>query len=206
MKAEQFAKLKTLLQRVQQNSVFYQNKFKEAGFDIDTIQDPSDIAYIPFTTKEELREAYPLNIQAVPDEEIIRIHSSSGTTGKPIIIPYTAKDVDDWAEIMRRCLIVAGVTAKDRVQVTPGYGLWTAGIGFQAGVERVGAMTIPMGPGNTEKQLQMMMDLESTAIIATSSYALLLAEEIHKHGLKEHIHLRKAILGSERWGKRCARE
>ncbi|WP_371363790.1 Phenylacetate-coenzyme A ligase [Sporomusa rhizae] len=202
MKAEQFAKLKTLLQRVQQNSVFYQNKFKEAGFDIDTIQDPSDIAYIPFTTKEELREAYPLNIQAVPDEEIIRIHSSSGTTGKPIIIPYTAKDVDDWAEIMRRCLIVAGVTAKDRVQVTPGYGLWTAGIGFQAGVERVGAMTIPMGPGNTEKQLQMMMDLESTAIIATSSYALLLAEEIHKHGLKEHIHLRKAILGSERWGEK----
>lgn len=202
MKAEQFAKLKTLLQRVQQNSVFYQNKFKEVGFDIDTIQDPSDIAYIPFTTKEELREAYPLNIQAVPDEEIIRIHSSSGTTGKPIIIPYTAKDVDDWAEIMRRCLVVAGVTAKDRVQVTPGYGLWTAGIGFQAGVERVGAMTIPMGPGNTEKQLQMMMDLESTAIIATSSYALLLAEEIHKHGLKKHIHLRKAILGSERWGEK----
>lgn len=202
MKTEQFAKVKTLLQRVQQNSVFYQNKFKEAGFDIDTIQEPADIAFIPFTTKEELREAYPLNIQAVPDEEIIRIHSSSGTTGKPIIIPYTAKDVDDWAEIMRRCLTVAGITVKDRVQVTPGYGLWTAGIGFQAGVERVGAMAIPMGPGNTEKQLQMMMDLQSSAIIATSSYALLLSEEIHKRGLKEHINLRKAIIGSERWGEK----
>ncbi|WP_094607053.1 Phenylacetate-coenzyme A ligase [Sporomusa silvacetica DSM 10669] len=200
MNAEQFTKLQALLQRVQQKSPFYQNKFKAAGFDIADIQTPADIAQLPFTTKEELREAYPLNIQAAPDEEIVRIHSSSGTTGKPIIIPYTAQDVAVWAEMMHRCMSVAGLTAKDRVQITPGYGLWTAGIGFQAGVERLGAMAIPMGPGNTEKQLQMMVDLQSTAICATSSYALLLAEEIHKRGLKEHIKLKKAILGSERWG------
>lgn len=200
MKAEQFTKLKALLQRVQQQSPFYKNKFKAAGFDIDAIQDPADIIHIPFTTKEELREAYPLNIQAVPDEEVVRIHSSSGTTGKPIIIPYTAQDVDDWAEMMCRCMAVAGLTAKDRIQITPGYGLWTAGIGFQAGVEKLGAMAIPMGPGNTEKQLQMMMDLQSTAICATSSYALLLAEEIRKRDLKKNIKLKKAIIGSERWG------
>lgn len=202
MNENQLAKLKALLQRVQKNSTFYQEKFKKAGFQAEHVQEPADMGQIPFTTKEELREAYPLNIQAVPDEDVVRIHSSSGTTGKPIIIPYTAKDVDDWAEIMRRCLWVAGVTAKDRVQITPGYGLWTAGIGFQTGVERLGAMAIPMGPGNTEKQLQMMIDLESTAITATSSYALLLAEEIHKRGLKDQIKLRKAILGSERWGEK----
>ncbi|MBP2637639.1 MAG: Phenylacetate-coenzyme ligase [Firmicutes bacterium] len=200
MKPEQFTKFKKLLQRVQQQSPFYQNKFKEAGFDIDNVQKPEDIVHIPFTTKEELREAYPLNIQAVPDEEVVRIHSSSGTTGKPIIIPYTVTDVNTWAEMMSRCMTVAGLTAKDRIQITPGYGLWTAGIGFQAGVEKLGAMAIPMGPGNTEKQLQMMIDLQSTALCATSSYALLLAEEIRKRGLKNDIKLKKAILGSERWG------
>lgn len=200
MKADQFAKFQALLKRVRQNSSFYQKKFMAADFDIDSVQDQTDIERVPFTTKEELREAYPLNIQAVPDEEIVRIHSSSGTTGKPIIIPYTKSDVDEWAEMMCRCMSVAGINARDRVQITPGYGLWTAGIGFQAGVERLGAMAVPMGPGNTEKQLQMMIDLKSTAIAATSSYALLLAEEIHKRGLKDQIKLTKAILGSERWG------
>ncbi len=202
MKAEQFLKFKMLLQRVQRESRFYQNKFKEASFDIAGIQSPQDIAKIPFTTKEDLRAAYPLKLQAVPDEKIIRVHSSSGTTGKPVIIPYTAQDLDDWAEMMRRCMEVAGVTTSDRVQITPGYGLWTAGIGFQAGVEKLGAMAIPMGPGNTEKQLQLMVDLQSTAIVATSSYALLLAEEICKRKLRSNICLNKAILGSERWGEK----
>jgi phenylacetate-CoA ligase len=202
MKQEQFTKFKALLERVQKNSAFYKNKFAAIGLDINAIKEPSDIAGIPFTTKEELREAYPLGIQAVPDEEVVRIHSSSGTTGKPIIIPYTVNDVDTWAEMMSRCMKVAGVTNKDRVQITPGYGLWTAGIGFQAGAEKLGAMAIPMGPGNTEKQLQMMIDLESTVITATSSYALLLAEEIHKRGIKNEIKLKKGIIGSERWGEK----
>lgn len=202
MKAEQFIEFRTLLERVQKNSSFYKDKFAAAGLDSNDIKDPDHIEAIPFTTKEELREAYPLGIQAVPDEEIVRIHSSSGTTGKPIIIPYTVSDVETWAEMMSRCMTVAGVTNKDRVQITPGYGLWTAGIGFQAGVERLGAMAIPMGPGNTEKQLQMMIDLEATVLTATSSYALLLAEEIRKRGIKKEIKLRKGIIGSERWGEK----
>ena len=133
---------------------------------------------------------------------MVRIHSSSGTTGKPVIIPYTAKDVDDWATMFARCYETAGVTKKDRVHITPGYGLWTAGIGFQAGAEKLGAMVIPMGPGNTDKQLQMMIDLESTVLTATSSYALLLAEEIDKRGLKDKIHLKKGVFGSERWSEK----
>ena len=139
---------------------------------------------------------------AVPEEEVVRIHSSSGTTGTPVIIPYTAKDVDDWAIQFKRCYETAGITKKDRIQITPGYGLWTAGIGFQNGAEKLGAMVIPMGPGNTEKQLQMMMDMESTVLCSTSSYALLLAEEIGKRGIKDKIHLKKGVIGSERWSQK----
>ena len=157
---------------------------------------------LPFSSKADLRNAYPLGIQAVPDEEVVRIHSSSGTTGKPVIIPYTKKDVDDWATMFARCYETAGITNKDRIQITPGYGLWTAGIGFQAGCEKLGAMAVPMGPGNTDKQLQMMMDLETTVITATSSYALLLAEEINKRDLKKKIHLKKGVIGSERWSEK----
>ncbi|HAN44511.1 MAG TPA: phenylacetate--CoA ligase, partial [Ruminococcaceae bacterium] len=155
---------------------------------------------LPFSDKTDLRKAYPLGLQAVPDEDIIRIHSSSGSTGTPVIIPYTRQDVADWSEMMERCFRLAGLTKLDRVQITPGYGLWTAGIGFQTGVERLGAMAVPMGPGNTEKQLQMMQDLKSTVLISTSSYALLIAEEIEKRGIKDKIHLKRGIIGSERWG------
>ncbi|MBO4414895.1 MAG: phenylacetate--CoA ligase, partial [Lachnospiraceae bacterium] len=165
------------------------------------VSSAEDFEKIPFTAKADLRNAYPLGIQAVPDEQVVRIHSSSGTTGKPVIIPYTAKDVDDWATMFARCYEIAGITAKDRIQITPGYGLWTAGIGFQAGCEKLGAMAIPMGPGNTDKQLQMMIDLESTVICATSSYALLLAEEINKRGIKDKIKLKKGVIGSERWSE-----
>jgi phenylacetate-CoA ligase len=120
----------------------------------------------------------------------------------PVIIPYTAKDVRDWAVMFARCYEMAGVTRDDRIHITPGYGLWTAGIGFQLGAELLGAMAIPMGPGNTDKQLQMMMDLESTVIAATSSYALLLAETIAERGLGKRIKLRKGVIGSERWGEK----
>ena len=126
--------------------------------------------------------------------------SSSGTTGTPIIIPYTQKDVEDWADMFARCYAVAGITPSDRIHITPGYGLWTAGIGFQLGCEKLGAMAIPMGPGNTDKQLKMMMDMKSTVLCATSSYALLLAEEIEKRGIGDKICLKKGVIGSERWG------
>ncbi len=185
------------IKRILESGNYYSEVYRKAG--ISGVSSPEDFEKLPFTDKADLRNAYPLGIQAVPDEEVVRIHSSSGTTGKPVIIPYTAKDVDDWATMFARCYEIAGITNKDRIQITPGYGLWTAGIGFQAGCEKLGAMAIPMGPGNTEKQLQMMVDLESTVICATSSYALLLAEEINKRGLKSKIKLKKGVIGSERW-------
>ena len=196
------AKLKSLLKRVVEGSPFYQKKFREANVDIEKIRSLEDLKLLPFTHKEELRDAYPLGLQAVPDSAVVRIHSSSGTTGKPVIIPYTRKDVDVWAELMMRCYMLAGLTNQDRIQITPGYGLWTAGIGFQLGAERLGAMAIPTGPGNTEKQLEMLTDLKTTALASTSSYALLLAEEIEKRSLKDQINLRVGVIGSERWSEK----
>ena len=196
----QLSQVDAQIKRLVKTDSYYGKKYRELGITDVTSQEAFE--ELPFSSKDDLRNAYPLGIQAVPDEEVVRIHSSSGTTGKPVIIPYTAKDVDDWATMFARCYETAGVTNKDRVHITPGYGLWTAGIGFQAGAEKLGAMVIPMGPGNTDKQLQMMIDLESTVLTATSSYALLLAEEIDKRGLKDKIHLKKGVFGSERWSEK----
>jgi len=208
MKEEQFELIKAQLKKLTSQDCFYQKKLE--GINVDDIKSQEDFEKLPFTWKGDLREAYPLGLRAVPEEEIVRIHSSSGTTGIPVIIPYTKKDIDDWATMFSRCYKMAGVTNKDRIHITPGYGLWTAGIGFQNGAEKLGAMTIPMGPGNTDKQLRMMVDMESTVLCATSSYALLLAEEIAKRGIGDKIKLKKGIIGSERWGdkmrKRIANE
>ncbi|MGN0666522.1 MAG: phenylacetate--CoA ligase family protein [Huintestinicola sp.] len=179
---------------------FYGKKLEEAG--VTHVSTQEEFEKLPFSEKKDLRDAYPLGLMTAPEEEIVRIHSSSGTTGLPVIIPYTAKDVDDWAIMFKRCYETAGITNTDRIQVTPGYGLWTAGIGFQNGAEKLGAMVIPMGPGNTEKQLQMMQDMQSTVLCSTSSYALLLAEEIEKRGLRDKIRLKKGVIGSERWGEK----
>ena len=196
----QLEQVNTQIQRLIAADNFYGRRLKEAG--IAGVSSVDDFHKLPFSEKEDLRHAYPLGLSAVPSREIVRIHSSSGTTGTPVIIPYTQKDVDDWAVQFARCYEYAGVTAEDRVQITPGYGLWTAGIGFQAGCERLGAMAIPMGPGNTEKQLQFMIDMESTVLTATASYALLLAEEIERRGIKDKIKLKKLITGSERSGEK----
>jgi len=178
----------------------YHKKF--AGIDLEAMQSQEDFEKLPFTDKGDLREVYPLGLAAVPMTDIVRIHSSSGTTGTPVIIPYTKKDVDDWSIQFKRCYEIAGITRDDRLQITPGYGLWTAGIGFQLGAELLGATVIPMGPGNTEKQLQFMQDMGSTVLCATSSYALLLTEEIEKRGLRDKIRLTKGVIGSERWGEK----
>ena len=179
---------------------FYGKRLREAG--ITGVSSVEDFLALPFCEKQDLREAYPLGLSAVPDNEVVRIHSSSGTTGTPVIIPYTKKDVEDWAIQFARCYEYAGVTPEDRVQITPGYGLWTAGIGFQAGCELLGAMAVPMGPGNTEKQLQFMIDMQTTVFTATASYALLIAEEVEKRGIKDKIRLHKLITGSERAGEK----
>ena len=188
------------ISRLRGSGHFYGKWLNEAG--IEHLDSAEDFLKLPFSEKNDLREAYPLGLMACPEEKIVRIHSSSGTTGLPVIIPYTAKDVDDWGEMFRRCYEFAGCTAQDRIQITPAYGLWTAGIGFQNGCEKLGAMAVPMGPGNTEKQLQMMRDLKTTVLCSTSSYALLLAEEIEKRGIKDQIHLKKGVIGSERWGEK----
>ncbi len=193
-----------LLSTIKDRSPFYAQKLKD--IDMSEIKTQEDFETLPFTDKGDLREAYPLGLTAVPEKEIVRIHSSSGTTGTPVVIPYTRKDVEDWAVMFERCYRMAGVTERDRIQITPGYGLWTAGIGFQAGCERLGAMAVPMGPGNTEKQLRMMEDLQTTVLCATSSYALLLAEEIKKRGIKGRLALKKGVIGSERWGDKMRKE
>ena len=200
MQPAQLEAIKKQLKGLKERSAFYAKKFE--GIDLDDIQTQADFEKLPFSEKADLRDAYPLGLAAVPNEKIVRIHSSSGTTGTPVIIPYTKQDVDDWATQFARCYEYAGVTPEDRVQITPGYGLWTAGIGFQAGCERLGAMAVPMGPGNTDKQLKMMQDMQSTVLCATSSYALLLAEEIEKRGIRDKIKLRKLIFGSERSGEK----
>lgn len=203
MKEVQLLEIKKTIKKVMDFGGFYAEKFK--GIELSKIQSKEDFEKLPFTDKGDLRKAYPLGLQAVPDREIVRIHSSSGTTGEPVIIPYTKKDVEDWAIMFQRCYETAHITNRDRIHITPGYGLWTAGMGFQQGAERLGAMAIPMGPGNTDKQIRMMIDMKSTVLCATSSYALFLAEEITKRGCKDQIHLRKGIIGSERWGEKMRR-
>ena len=195
---EQLALVAERIGAMRKAGSFYGKRLAACG--IERVESAEDFRRLPFSEKKDLRDAYPLGLMSVPEEEIIRIHSSSGTTGKPVIVPYTRKDVEDWAIQFARCYAMAGITNRDRIQITPGYGLWTAGIGFQAGCERLGAMAVPMGPGNTDKQIQMMIDMKSTVLCATSSYALLLAEEIEKRGVRDAIHLKTGIIGSERWG------
>lgn len=198
LKEEQFAVLKEQFKTLKDRSPFYAKKFE--GIDLSDVQTQADFEALPFSEKADLRDAYPLGLAAVPESEIVRIHSSSGTTGTPVIIPYTQQDVIDWAVQFARCYEMAGITKDDRIQITPGYGLWTAGIGFQLGAERLGAMAVPMGPGNTDKQIRFMKDMKSTVLCATSSYALLLAEEIAKRGVRDELNLKRAVIGSERWG------
>lgn len=195
-----FSAVRNTFLAAKHNSLLYKTKFADISDDF--LKTESDFQKLPFTNKSDLREIYPLGLQAVSEEKIVRIHSSSGTTGTPVIIPYTKTDVDDWAKLFKRCYETAGITNRDRIHITPGYGLWTAGIGFQLGCELLGAMAIPMGPGNTEKQIKMMVDLKSTVLCATSSYALLLAEEIAARGIGDKICLKKGVIGSERWGDR----
>ena len=172
---KQLAQVNHQIQRLIAADNFYGKRLKEAG--VDHVSTVEEFLQLPFSEKQDLREAYPLGLMTCKEDEVVRIHSSSGTTGMPVIIPYTAKDVDDWGEMFKRCYEFAGITAKDRIHITPGYGLWTAGIGFQNGCEKLGAMAIPMGPGNTE-------------------------EEIEKRGIADKIHLKKGVIGSERWGEK----
>ena len=181
-------------------SRWWREHFERAGVDPRSVTGAADLPRLPFSTKDDLRSSYPLGWAAVPLSQLVRIHASSGTTGKRTVCAYTARDVDDWADQFARCFGTAGVTAEDRVQVMVGYGLWTAGAGFQWGAERLGAMVVPTGPGNLDLQLELMHDMQTTVLCATSSFALMIAEAVEAHGLRESLALRTGIFGSERWG------
>ncbi len=198
LRAHQLAGLTWTVRHAREGSPFYRARLDAAGVGPDDLRTLEDVAKLPLTTADDLRDHYPFPLRAVPYEQIVRIHSSSGTTGKRKILCYTQKDVDDWAHFFARCYEMAGVTPLDRVQIAVGYGLWTAGVGFQAGCERVGAMAVPTGPGNLDLQCEFLVDLQSTVLCCTASMGLLLAEEIHKRGLADKINLKKVIYGSER--------
>jgi phenylacetate-CoA ligase len=179
-------------------SPFYRNKLDDAGIRPEHIGSLGDIEKLPFTTSKDLQDGYPFPLRSVPFKDIVRIHASSGTTGKRKVLSYTQKDIDDWADFFARCYEMAGLTEEDRVQIAVGYGVWTAGVGFQLGCERFGAMAIPAGPGNIDMQCTFLEDFQSTVLCCTASMGLLMAEEIEKRNLRDKINLKKVIFGSER--------
>jgi phenylacetate-CoA ligase len=190
--------LQWTVHHVYKNSEFYRKRFDESGVKPNHIKSLKDISKLPFTTSKDLQEGYPFPLRSVPFDKIVRIHASSGTTGKRKVLCYTQRDIDDWANMFARCYEIAGLTSKDRVQVAVGYGVWTAGVGFQLGVERLGAMAIPIGPGNIDMQCQFLEDFQSTVLCSTASMGILMAEEVEKRGLRNRIALKKLIMGSER--------
>lgn len=179
-------------------SAFYRERLEQAGVRPQDIQSLDDLRRLPFTAADDLKQGYPFPLLSVPLEKVVRVHASSGTTGKRKVLAYTRKDIDDWVHFFARCYEMAGLTIADRVQIAVGYGIWTAGAGFQLGCERFGAMAVPAGPGNVDMQCQFLMDLESTVMCCTASMGLLLAEEIQRRGIRDKIKLKKMIFGSER--------
>lgn len=198
LKDHQLKGLRWTVAHAYNGSSFYKKRLDESGVTPADVRTLDDIRSLPFTTADDLREGYPLPLLSVPESEVVRIHASSGTTGKKKVLAYTQKDIDDWLQMFARCYEMAGLTKDDRVQIAVGYGIWTAGFGFQLGCEKLGAMTIPLGPGNLDMQCQFLVDLQSTVMCCTASMALLMAEEINRRNLKDKIALKKIIYGSER--------
>lgn len=190
--------LKWTVSHAYANSPFYRKKLDDAGIRPDDVRSIEDLERLPFTDKEDLQSGYPFPLRSVDFKDIVRVHASSGTTGKRKVLCYTQKDIDIWADMFARCYELAGLSREDRVQIAVGYGLWTAGAGFQAGSERFGAITIPLGPANADMHCDMMVDMGTTVFCATASMALLMAEEIYKRNLFSKIKVKKIILGAER--------
>jgi phenylacetate-CoA ligase len=198
LRTHQLQGLKWTLAHAYGNSPFYRGRMDAAGVRPEEVRSLEDLRLLPLTTADDLQEGYPFPLLSVPVEQVVRIHASSGTTGKRKILAYTEKDIRDWSRMMARCFEMAGLTREDRVQIAVGYGVWTAGVGFQLGCERFGAMALPVGPGNLELQCQFLEDFGSTVFCSTSSMALLMSEEIRRRSLAERIRLTKIIYGSER--------
>ena len=198
LKRLQLEGLHWTVNHVYKNSEFYRKRFDEVGVRPRHIKSLKDLSKLPFTTAKDLQEGYPFPLKSTPFEKIVRIHASSGTTGKRKVLCYTQRDINDWANMFARCYEMAGLTTKDRVQIAVGYGVWTAGVGFQLGCERLGALAIPIGPGTIDMQCQFLEDFQPTVLCATASMALLMGEEVQKRGIRDRIALKKVIMGSER--------
>ena len=202
----QSARLVKLVDYVYHNVDFYRKKMQAMGLEPGDIKGIEDIEKLPFTTKDDLRDNYPFGLFAVPHSQVVRVHASSGTTGKATVVGYTRKDIDIWAECVARCLAMAGVTKDDIIQVAYGYGLFTGGLGAHYGAEKLGAMVVPMSTGNSKKLTTMMVDFGATAIACTPSYLLHLAEVLESENLIKDIKLKRAICGAEPWTEKMHKE
>ena len=190
-----------VVKRVYENVPYYRKKMDEAGVKPEDIKELSDITKLPFLTKDDLRDAYPYDLMALPVSECVRIHSTSGTTGRRVVDFYTQNDIDKWEDGCARAICAAGGTKEDVVQVSYGYGLFTGGSGLNGGSHKVGCLTLPMSSGNTDRQLQFMCDLGTTILCCTPSYAAYLAESINERGIKDQIKLKAGIFGAEAWSE-----
>jgi phenylacetate-CoA ligase len=202
----QLQRLKSVVEKVYRNVPFYQNKFKQAGITPQDIKSLKDLGKLPTTKKQDLRDNYPFGLFAVPREEVVRVHASSGTTGKPTVVGYTAKDIETWSDLMARDFVMVGVEKGDIFQNAVNYGFFTGGLGVHYGIERMGAMAVPSGVGNTERQLEIMMDFGVTVLHCTPSYALYLAETAKAKGVVDKLKLRIGCFGAEPWSDESRKE
>lgn len=193
----QLERLKWVVDYCYRNVPFYQKRLDECGVTADKIKQLSDVQYIPFTTKEDIRDNYPFGLFAQPMKNIARIHASSGTTGKPTVVGYTKNDLNTWSDLVARLCVAVGVTDEDVVQISFGYGLFTGALGLHYGLEKIGAAVIPVSSGNTEKQVMILKDFGTTALVSTPSYALYMSEVAREKGVLDDLKLRLGLFGSE---------
>ncbi len=193
----QLERLKHLVDYCDKNVPFYHKRLAEAGVTSDKIKSLDDIKYIPYTTKDDIRDNYPFGLFGQPMKKIVRIHASSGTTGKPTVVGYTKNDLDTWSDCMARICMAAGASDEDIVQIAFGYGLFTGALGLHYGLEKIGATVVPTSSGNTEKQIMLMQDFQTTALVATPSYAQFIGETAKEMGVIDKLNLRLGLFGSE---------
>jgi len=201
LEALQFKRLKQTVEQVYALVPFYKEAFRKANVTPDDIKSLKDLHKLPFTTKDDLRDSYPYGMFSMPIDKIVRVHASSGTTGKPTVVGYSKADIETWAQLMARSLVTCGITGKDIIQNAYGYGLFTGGLGVHYGAEKLGSAVIPISGGNTKKQIMIMIDFKSTVLTATPSYAQFLADTIEEMGLLDKINLRVGVFGAEPWSE-----
>jgi phenylacetate-CoA ligase len=203
----QSERLSAMVKRLYYNVPFYRNQFQKSGIEPGDISSLSQLRKLPFTTKQDLRDNYPFGLFAVPESEVVRVHASSGTTGKPTVVGYTRKDIEIWSEVVARTLTSAGGGQNDVLHIAYGYGLFTGGLGIHYGAEKIGATVIPVSGGNTQRQLQLMQDLGSTILACTPSYALFIAEAMAEAGIStSSLKLKAGVFGAEPWTEEMRRE